>query len=187
MVWYRIGEAFQQHVSKRSRDELLEEMVNSVRKAREAGTTVNLFLPECTRAELDHILLAAKLAEAEGASAVSVVDSQGVARPAVMGYLVKQLKQATQLEVEVHCHNDFGLAVANVLAAYEAGADVLQVSVNGIGYRAGNAAMESVVMAAGSVARTEPPSRGDQWNSQRLLQADCGQRGLPLRAVGRYC
>lgn len=147
MVWYRIGEAFQQHVSKRSRDELLEEMVNSVRKAREAGTTVNLFLPECTRAELDHILLAAKLAEAEGASAVSVVDSQGVARPAVMGYLVKQLKQATQLEVEVHCHNDFGLAVANVLAAYEAGADVLQVSVNGIGYRAGNASMESVVMA----------------------------------------
>ena len=147
MVWYRIGEAFQQHVSKRSRAELLDEMVNSVRKAREAGTTVNLFLPECTRANLEHILLAAKLAEAEGASAVSVVDSQGVARPAVMKYLVQQLKAATNLEVEVHCHNDFGLAVANVLAAYEGGADVLQVSVNGIGYRAGNAALESVVMA----------------------------------------
>jgi isopropylmalate/homocitrate/citramalate synthase len=147
MVWYRIGEMFQQHVSKRSRQELLDEMVSSVQQARVAGATVNLFLPECTRAELEHILTAAKLAEQAGASAVTVVDSQGVARPAAIQYLVRQLKQATGLEVEVHCHNDFGLAVANVLAAYEAGADVLQVSVNGIGYRAGNASLESVIMA----------------------------------------
>ncbi|HXF61660.1 MAG TPA: hypothetical protein VNK95_08585 [Caldilineaceae bacterium] len=147
MVWYRIGEAFQQYVSKRSRSELMEEMLQSVSAARQAGATVNLFLPECTRASLEHILTAAQAAEREGASAVTVVDSQGVARPAAIAYLVRQLKQATTLEVEVHCHNDFGLAVANVLGGYEGGADVLQVSVNGIGYRAGNAALEAVVMA----------------------------------------
>ncbi len=147
MVWYRIGEDFQQHVSKRSRDALMDEMLASVRAARAAGVTVNLFLPECTRATLEHITTAAQAAEHEGAAAVTVVDSQGVARPAAMRYLVSHLKQATNLEVEVHCHNDFGLAVANVLAGYEGGADVLQVSVNGIGYRAGNAAMESAVMA----------------------------------------
>ncbi|RYE78675.1 MAG: hypothetical protein EOP19_21170, partial [Hyphomicrobiales bacterium] len=62
-------------------------------------------------------------------------------------FLVRHLKAQTGLKVELHCHNDFGLSVANVLAGYEAGADVLQVSVNGVGYRAGNASLESVVMA----------------------------------------
>jgi 2-isopropylmalate synthase len=147
MVWYRIGEVYQEHVSKGSREQLMDEMLESVQKARAAGTTVNLFLPEATRASLEHITAAAQAAEQAGASAVSVVDSQGVARPAAMAYLVRHLKGVTQLEVEVHCHNDFGLAVANVLGGYEGGADVLQVSVNGIGYRAGNAAMESVIMA----------------------------------------
>ncbi len=147
MVWYRIGEAFQQHVSRRSRDALLDEMQASVRAAREAGAVVNLFLPECTRASLEHIVAAAQRAEQEGASAVTVVDSQGVARPGTIAYLVRQLKESTHLQVEVHCHNDFGLAVANVLAAYEAGADALNVSINGVGYRAGNAALDEVVMA----------------------------------------
>jgi isopropylmalate/homocitrate/citramalate synthase len=147
MVWYRIGEVYQQHVSKRSRAELMDEMLASVQAAKAAGARINLFLPECTRASLEHILAAAKAAEKEGAAAVTVVDSQGVARPGAMAFLVRQLKEATSMEVEVHCHNDFGLAVANVLGGYEGGADVLQVSVNGIGYRAGNAAMEDVVMA----------------------------------------
>ena len=147
MVWYRIGEVFQHHVLKRERAELMDEMLNSIRAAREAGATVNLFLPESTRASLEHITAAAQAAEREGASAVTVVDSQGVARPAAMTYLVRHLKSVTNLEVELHCHNDFGLAVANVLGGYEGGADVLQVSVNGIGYRAGNASMESVIMA----------------------------------------
>jgi isopropylmalate/homocitrate/citramalate synthase len=147
MVWYRIGEVYQEFVSRRAQSELMDEMLQSVRDAREAGATVNLFLPECTRASLEHITIAAQAAEREGASAVTVVDSQGVARPRAIEYLVRQLKGATGLEVEVHCHNDFGLAVANVLGGYEGGADVLQVSINGIGYRAGNASMESVAMA----------------------------------------
>lgn len=147
MVWYRIGEDYQQHVLGRSRAELMDEMLASVRGAVAAGTKVNLFMPESTRANIEHILTAAKAAEQEGAQAVTIVDTQGVARPAAMAYLVRQLKQSTQLEVEVHCHNDFGLAVANVLGGYEGGADVLQVSINGVGYRAGNASMESVVLA----------------------------------------
>jgi isopropylmalate/homocitrate/citramalate synthase len=146
MVWYRIGEAYQQHVFRKPREALMDEMLSAVRAARQAGAIVNLFLPECTRASLDHIIAAARAAEQEGATAVTVVDSQGVARPAAIAFLVRQLKQATRLQVEVHCHNDFGLAVANVLAAYEGGAGALNVSVNGVGYRAGNAALDEVVM-----------------------------------------
>jgi isopropylmalate/homocitrate/citramalate synthase len=147
MVWYRIGEVYQQHVSRHSREQLLDEMLGSVRAARAAGATVNLFLPESTRASLEHVETAARAAEREGASAVTVVDSQGVARPAAIAYLVRHLRATTGLEVEVHCHNDFGLAVANVLAAYEAGATALHVAVNAVGYRAGNAALEEVAMA----------------------------------------
>lgn len=147
MVWYRIGEVYQQHVQGGDRQALLDEMLASIRAAREAGATVNLFLPESTRASLEHIRAAAQAAEREGASAVTLVDSQGVARPATIAYLVRQLKAWTSLGVEVHCHNDFGLAVANVLAAYEGGADALHVAVNAVGYRAGNAALEEAAMA----------------------------------------
>ncbi len=147
MVWYRIGEAFQRHVSRRSRQELLDEMLAAVRAAKAAGAEVNLFMPESTRASLEHLRIAAEGAKREGASAITVVDSQGVARPAAIRYLVQQVKSWTGLGVEVHCHNDFGLAVANVLAAYEGGADALHCAVNAVGYRAGNAAMEEVAMA----------------------------------------
>jgi isopropylmalate/homocitrate/citramalate synthase len=147
MVWYRIGEVFQRHVLKQSREQLLDEMLGAVRAAREAGAQVNLFMPESTRASLEHIRMAVEGAQKEGASAVTLVDSQGVARPAAITYLVRQLRSWTKLGVEVHCHNDFGLAVANVLAAYEGGADALHCAVNAVGYRAGNAALEEVAMA----------------------------------------
>ena len=147
MVWYRIGEVFQQHVSKRPRQQLMDEMLAAVRAARESGAVVNLFMPECTRASLEHIKAAILAAKGEGASAVTVVDSQGSARPGAIAFLVRQVREWTGLGVEVHCHNDFGLAVANVLAAYEGGATALNVSVNGVGYRAGNAALDEVAMA----------------------------------------
>ena len=146
-VWYRIGNAFQHIVDGRERSVSYEAMLGAVRRAKAAGCTVNLFLPEATRADLEHITEAAQAAEREGATYVTIVDSQGVARPGAIAHLVRHVKAHTGLKVEVHCHNDFGLAVANVLAAYEAGADVLQVSLNGVGYRAGNASLESVAMA----------------------------------------
>jgi isopropylmalate/homocitrate/citramalate synthase len=64
-----------------------------------------------------------------------------------VGFLVRQVREWSGLEVDVHCHNDFGLSTANVLAAYEAGATGLNVAVNGLGYRAGNAPLDEVAMA----------------------------------------
>jgi len=147
MVWYRIGEVYQQYAIRKSREELLDEMLKSVRAACQAGAHVNLFMPESTRASLEHLRLAVEGGKKEGARAITLVDSLGVARPAAVTYLVKQVKSWTGLDVEVHCHNDFGLAVANVLAAYEGGATALHCAVNAVGYRAGNAALEEIVMA----------------------------------------
>ncbi len=147
MVWYRIGEEHQRYHIKRSRAELLAEAAGSIEAARKAGCEVNLFMPECTRATLEQIKEAVLAAKRAGASAVTVVDSYGVAKPAAIGFLVRQVREWSGLEVDVHCHNDFGLSTANVLAAYEAGAVGLNVAVNGLGYRAGNAALDEVAMA----------------------------------------
>ncbi len=147
MVWYRIGEEYQQHVSRRPRSQLLDETLRAVEQAVATGCEVNLFMPETTRATLDVLHETVVAAKAAGAKAFTVVDSQGIARPRAIGLLVSKIREWTGLGVEVHCHNDFGLAVANVLAAYEAGATRLHVAVNSVGYRAGNAALEEVVMA----------------------------------------
>jgi isopropylmalate/homocitrate/citramalate synthase len=147
MVWYRIGEQHQKHHIKRSRAELVDEAAASIAAARKAGCEVNLFMPECTRATLDQIRQAVLAGKQAGASAVTVVDSYGVARPPAIGFLVRQVREWSGLEVDVHCHNDFGMSTANVLAAYDAGAVGLNVAVNGLGYRAGNASLDEVATA----------------------------------------
>ncbi|NIM45996.1 MAG: 2-isopropylmalate synthase, partial [Nitrososphaeria archaeon] len=74
-------------------------------------------------------------------------DTVGVMTPATMRRLIEEIKNAVKMPISVHCHNDFGMAVANSLAGVEGGASQVHVAVNGLGERAGNAALEEVVMA----------------------------------------
>lgn len=147
MVWYWIGEHHQKHIHHRSRAEMLDTAAKQVEAAHAAGCHVNLFMPECSRTALDHVREAVVMAREAGASAATMVDSYGVMRPPGVGYLVSKMREWSGLEIDVHCHNDFGLSTANVLAAYDAGAVGLNVSVNGVGYRAGNAPLDEVAMA----------------------------------------
>lgn len=147
MVWYRILEEHQRYDLRRPRAELLGQAASQIAAARRAGCAVNLFIVEGTRAPLDQLKETVRVGQEAGASAVTVVDSYGVARPAAIAFLVRQVREWSDLQVDVHCHNDFGLSTANVLAAYEAGATGLNVSVNGLGYRAGNAPLDEVAMA----------------------------------------
>jgi isopropylmalate/homocitrate/citramalate synthase len=78
---------------------------------------------------------------------VRLVDTTGCATPHIVRFLVAEMKKVADIPIEVHCHNDFGLAVANTLAGAEAGAEYLSVTVNGIGERAGNASLEETVLA----------------------------------------
>lgn len=147
MVWYRSSDVYQRNVLGRARAALLDEALAAVRAAKERGAHVNFFMPESTRMELDQLRATAEAAEAAGADAFTLVDSLAICRPAALGFLVSQLTRFTSKPVDVHCHNDFGLAVACVLAAYEAGASALNCSVNAVGYRAGNAAVDEVALA----------------------------------------
>jgi isopropylmalate/homocitrate/citramalate synthase len=147
MVWYRASDVYQRHVLGRERADLLAETLGAIQTAKAAGAHVNVFMPESTRMELGQLRDTVVAAEQAGADAFTLVDSLAITRPAALGYLVRAVKAVTDRPVEVHCHNDYGLATACVLAAYEAGAAALNCSINAVGYRAGNAALDEVAVA----------------------------------------
>ncbi len=147
MVWYWINEYLETLKFNKSRQELLDQAAEQVRTAKENDCHVNVFIPDCSRAPLPMVRQAVEMARDAGANAVTMVDSYGVMRPPAVRFLVEKMREWSGLEVDVHCHNDFGLATANVLAAYEGGAVGLNVCVNGVGYRAGNAPLEEVALA----------------------------------------
>jgi isopropylmalate/homocitrate/citramalate synthase len=147
MVWFRASDQFQQHVLRRTRQALLEEALEAIAQAKQAGLHVNFFMPESTRTTLDQLRDAVQAAERAGADAVTLVDSLSIARPAAIGYLVRKMTEWVRVPIEVHCHNDFGLATASVLAGYEAGASVIHTAVNGLGYRAGNSSLDEVAVS----------------------------------------
>ena len=147
MVWYRASDLYQRHVIGRERGALLDEALQAIRTVKAAGGYANLFMPESTRMTLDQLRETIVAAEQAGADAFTIVDSLAICRPAALAFLVRQAAALTTLPIEVHCHNDYGLATACVLAAYEGGAAALNCSINAVGYRAGNAALDEVAVA----------------------------------------
>ena len=86
-----------------------------------------------------------------GADRIDIPDTVGYSTPAYMAEITKDAIAVTKLPVSVHCHNDFGLAVANAISGIEAGAQCAHVTINGIGERAGNTSLEELVMALQSL------------------------------------
>ncbi|WP_088335564.1 2-isopropylmalate synthase [Methanopyrus sp. KOL6] len=130
-----------------SREEALERAVEGVEYASDHGVTVEFSAEDATRTDWDYLLEVYKATVEAGADRVNVPDTVGVMTPPEMYRLTAEVVDAVNVPVSVHCHNDFGMAVANSLAAVEAGAEQVHVTVNGIGERAGNASLEQVVMA----------------------------------------
>lgn len=136
---------------KKSREQVLQEAREAVRHA--CGYTANVeFSPmDATRSDRDYLCEMVEAVIAEGAKTVNIPDTVGYAIPEEFGSLIAHLfdhvKNINKAVIAVHCHNDLGLAVANSLAAIRAGARQIECTINGIGERAGNAAMEEVIMA----------------------------------------
>lgn len=102
---------------------------------------------DATRTGIGFLKRVCKAAEEAGADRINIPDTVGVLTPLTMRRLIEDIKSVAGVPISVHCHNDFGMAVANSLAGVEAGASQIHVTVNGLGERAGNAALEEVVMA----------------------------------------
>jgi len=131
----------------KSEDEIYKIAVEAVEYVVDHGLPC-LFSPmDATRSELNFLIKVCKGVEEAGASIINIPDTVGVMIPSSMRELMKKIREEIKIDLDVHCHNDFGMAVANTLAAVEAGCNQVQVTVNGIGERAGNADLEQVVMA----------------------------------------
>src|SRR5580693_8998247 len=134
---------------KKSRQQVLEEACAAVTQAREFCEDVEFSAEDATRTDWDYLEQISRAVVAAGARTVNLPDTVGFSVPEEYGALIKRMVKALgdSAVVSVHCHDDLGLAVANSLAAIQNGARQVECTINGIGERAGNAALEEVVMA----------------------------------------
>lgn len=132
----------------RDREWVLDSIRRFVSRAADAGATVSVGFEDASRADAGFLVRAAQLAQACGAVRIRYADTLGLLDPFGTHERIAKLRRETDVAIEMHAHNDLGLATANTLAAVLAGARHVNTTVNGLGERAGNAALEEVVMAA---------------------------------------
>lgn len=132
-------------------DQVVEQAVRAVKKARNLCADVEFSCEDAGRSELDFLCRIVEAAIDAGARTINIPDTVGYAIPHQYAELIRQLIErvpnSDKAIFSVHCHNDLGLAVANSLAAVVAGARQVECTINGLGERAGNAALEEIVMA----------------------------------------
>lgn len=134
---------------KKSRAEVLEDAVNAVRLARQYCDDVEFSAEDATRTDIGYLVEISKAVVEAGCRTVNLPDTTGYSVPLEYARMINTVcnELGDSAIVSVHCHDDLGLAVANSIAACEAGARQIECTVNGIGERAGNCSLEEVVMA----------------------------------------
>ncbi|MGI8467511.1 MAG: 2-isopropylmalate synthase [Pyrinomonadaceae bacterium] len=140
-----------EHKLKKTRAEVLEMTRKAVRLAKNSADEVEFSAEDATRSDVEFLCEVLSVAVEEGASVLNIPDTVGYTLPTEYSNLIRIVKEKVvgdkDVTISVHCHNDLGLAVANSLAAIEAGARQIECTINGIGERAGNASLEEFVMA----------------------------------------
>jgi len=133
---------------KKSREEILKITSDTTQYAKDHGLTVELSAEDATRSDLDFLTRMFKAGVAAGADRLCPCDTVGILIPEKTSELYSELKKRFRnVPLSVHCHDDFGLAVANSIIALKSGADQAHVTMNGLGERAGNASLEEVAVA----------------------------------------
>lgn len=136
-----------EHKLKMTRDKALEKAVSAVEYAKSRGISVEFSAEDATRTDREFLKTVFGAVAKAGADRIDIPDTVGYSTPQYMAEITRDAVSATGLPVSVHCHNDFGLAVANAISGIQAGASCAHVTINGIGERAGNASLEELVMA----------------------------------------
>jgi len=181
-----------EHKLRMTREQVLREVDRAVRQARSSVDDVEFSAEDATRSDWDFLVEVFEVAVAAGASTLNVPDTVGYTTPSeyheLISFLKKNVRGADDVIFSLHCHDDLGLSVANSLAAIQAGARQVECTVNGIGERAGNTAMEEVVMAL----KTRPDVFGgldtrvvttEIWPTSRLLSSIIGVSVQPNKAI----
>jgi isopropylmalate/homocitrate/citramalate synthase len=163
-------------------EDVLRKSVEVVRYAKAHDLEVVYFPYDTTRArEEDLTNLLTRMVQDAPPDSVGIVDTMGCVLPEAMKYLVRLVKRLTNgLPVEVHTHNDFGMALATELAGVEAGAEVVHSCANGLGERTGNAALEELIVALHVLYGYETPYRLDRLPELGALVSRLSNRPIAL-------
>jgi 2-isopropylmalate synthase len=146
-VFIATSEIHMKHKLRMSREQVLEATRKWTSYTKDHGVVVEFSPEDATRTEPEFLKQVLRAAEESGVDIINVPDTVGTATPERMFDIISQAVSAVSIPISVHCHNDFGLAVANSLAGVRAGASQAHVTINGLGERAGNASLEEFVMA----------------------------------------
>ena len=135
---------------KMDRDEVINAIKKSIKRAAKYTSDIEWSPEDASRTDLDFLYKSIEVAISTGATTINIPDTVGYAIPGEFGELIKKIKKNVinidKAIISVHCHNDLGLAVSNSLSAIIGGARQVECTINGIGERAGNAALEEIVM-----------------------------------------
>lgn len=169
-----------QHKLRTSRDWILESIKKSVAFAKEHDVYVSVNAEDASRADFEFLLEFATTAREAGADRIRFCDTLGILDPFESYRVVSKLIELTKMDVEMHTHNDFGMATANALAGVRAGAKYVNVTVTGLGERAGNAALEEVVMALKYISGIDLGLKTEQFRSLSEYVAEASARTIPV-------
>jgi 2-isopropylmalate synthase len=150
-VFLATSKIHREHKLRKAHDEILRLAVEGVKRAKALVHDVEFSPEDASRTEPEFLAKIVEAAIEAGATTINIPDTVGFAVPdqfgALVSYLIGNVRNIHEAVLSVHCHNDLGLAVANSLAAVSAGARQVEGTINGIGERAGNAALEEIIMA----------------------------------------
>ena len=170
-----------EHKLQKDRQWVLDKMAESTRYAKEKGIRhVSVNAEDSSRSSMEFLVTFAKIAKEAGADRLRYCDTVGIMEPFAVHDQVKVLTSAVGIPVEMHTHNDFGMAVANALAGIRAGATFVDTTVNGLGERAGNAALEEVVMALKHLLKIAPGVDTTKLRRLSELVARASARDIPI-------
>ncbi len=177
-----VSRQYREHFLKKSAEEALELAVSAIKMAKDITSDVEFSLVDAFRGAPEEVIPLVKAAIQSGATSINLADTVGYTTPADIHQLFGKLKEETggsdKVTFSIHCHNDLGLAVANSLAAVMEGARQVHCTVNGIGERAGNTALEEIVAAI----NTRGSSAG--WSTQIQLNQIYPTSRLVKRLTG---
>jgi len=173
-VFIATSEIHLKHKLNLDSQEALQRIKSMVKYARNLCPTIEFSAEDATRSDWDYLCRVFETAIASGATTINIPDTVGYTSPqeyeALFRYMRDRVPGIEDIVMSAHCHNDLGMATANTLAAIKAGARQVEVTINGLGERAGNTAMEEVVMAL----RTRPDvfdNLSTRINTQEFLAA----------------
>jgi len=191
-VFLATSEIHLKHKLKASREEALQQVKTAVSHAYRLCPTIEFSAEDATRSDRDYLCTVIEAAIKAGASTINIPDTVGYTTPmeyeALFRYLREHVYGIEHVTLSAHCHDDLGMATANTLAAIKAGARQVEVTINGIGERAGNTSLEEVVMAL----RTRPEvfnhvdtriNAKELLASSRLVSQITGMAVQPNKAI----